>query len=316
MKTKKVKNILFRTDSSSTIGTGHIMRDLVLAQREFKNDRVIFATQNLEGNINHKIKEAGFAIETLRSNDIEELDTVIQHHPIDMIVIDHYGIDESYEKRLSALNPELSIMVIDDTYERHWCHTLINPNPYAKKVRYQNRVPKHCHIRCGQKEMLIRQEFYEAKKRCTHKKEKFMRIFLGLGGSDPKGLNFPVLQALGSYDSVVVDIITTHANPHLSKLQDFAQRHDTWTTLHIDTNEVAKWLCKADLAIVSPSVTLNEVLFMQKPFIAIQTAENQKEMVHWLKARNEPVLTHFDAKDFQKEIEKWKRNSKPHLPKP
>ena len=53
------QNILFRADSSSTIGTGHIMRDLVLA-KQYKNSNIIFATQDLDGNINYKIKEAGY----------------------------------------------------------------------------------------------------------------------------------------------------------------------------------------------------------------------------------------------------------------
>ena len=50
------KNILIRADSSSTIGTGHIMRDLVLA-KQFPDAHIIFATQDLPGNINHKIQE-------------------------------------------------------------------------------------------------------------------------------------------------------------------------------------------------------------------------------------------------------------------
>ena len=45
-------NILFRADSSSTIGTGHIMRDLVLAT-QYKDANITFVTQNLDGNINY-----------------------------------------------------------------------------------------------------------------------------------------------------------------------------------------------------------------------------------------------------------------------
>ncbi len=56
-------NILFRADSSSTIGTGHIMRDLVLAKK-YPNDNIIFVTQNLEGNINYKIEEEGYKLES------------------------------------------------------------------------------------------------------------------------------------------------------------------------------------------------------------------------------------------------------------
>jgi len=41
----KNKTILFRADSSSTIGTGHIMRDLVLAQKYAKKGyKIIFGT--------------------------------------------------------------------------------------------------------------------------------------------------------------------------------------------------------------------------------------------------------------------------------
>ena len=53
-----MKTILFRADSSSAIGTGHIMRDLVLAT-QYPESKVIFATQDLEGNLNSKILESG-----------------------------------------------------------------------------------------------------------------------------------------------------------------------------------------------------------------------------------------------------------------
>ena len=63
----KSKTILFRADSSSTIGTGHIMRDLVLAKRYAKKGcNIIFATQNLDGNISYKIKEAGYKVENIK----------------------------------------------------------------------------------------------------------------------------------------------------------------------------------------------------------------------------------------------------------
>ena len=67
-----MQNILFRADSSSTIGTGHIMRDLVLASK-YKDSNIIFATQDLDGNINGKIKEAGYKLELLKSNSLKEV---------------------------------------------------------------------------------------------------------------------------------------------------------------------------------------------------------------------------------------------------
>ena len=87
-----MKNILIRTDSSSKIGTGHVMRDLVLAKK-FPKDNIFFAAQNLEGNINYKIKEMGYNLHILSSNCINELMKLIENLKIDMIVIDQYDID-------------------------------------------------------------------------------------------------------------------------------------------------------------------------------------------------------------------------------
>ena len=107
-------NILFRADSSSTIGTGHIMRDLVLA-KQYKESNILFATQNLQGNINHKVEEDSYRLIELSSNDIDEIVILIEKYSIDMIVIDHYGIDWQYEKTLKEKYPSLIILSFDDT---------------------------------------------------------------------------------------------------------------------------------------------------------------------------------------------------------
>ena len=108
-----MKKILFRTDSSSTIGTGHIMRDLVLADH-FKKDKVVFACRNLENNINYKITNAGYDLELLESNDIDRLINLINRYKFDLIIIDHYEIDYKYEKLLKE-KTGINIFVFDDT---------------------------------------------------------------------------------------------------------------------------------------------------------------------------------------------------------
>ena len=101
-------NILIRADSSSYIGTGHIMRDLVLA-KQYPNQNIIFATQNLDGNINYKIIEAGYRIELLESNDFEELNEIIkfsQGNIYFMSIGKNIGY-EIYGKKESFLRPVL-----------------------------------------------------------------------------------------------------------------------------------------------------------------------------------------------------------------
>jgi len=276
----KNKNILFRADSSSSIGTGHIKRDLVLAQ-QYKNNNITFASINLDGNINNEIKKENYSLKILNSNSFNELDKIIKKYKIDMIIIDHYDIDINYERKLKTSNPKLKIMVLDDTYNKHHCDILLNHNIYAKKKKYKNKVPRNCKLLCGKKYTLLRDEFYKEKNKYYKPSKKFV-IFLAMGGADTANLNIKILKKLKKLKDIKINLLTTKANKNLRALEKYC-KDKKYINLHINSNKVAKLMAKSDFAIVTPSVILNEVSFMDLPFVAIQTASNQKEMMRHIK---------------------------------
>ena len=287
--------ILVRADSSATIGTGHIMRDLVLV-KEFKDSNITFATQNLEGNINHKIEESGYDLKILDSNDIEELDSLVKSLKIDFLVIDHYGIDCNFEKELKIKNPNLKIMALDDTYEKHYCDILLNHNIYAKAEKYKNLVPKWCEIRCGEQFTLLRDEFLREKK---IKREKVYDFLIALGGTDSANLNIKVLETILdiSLDSRIV-VVTTTANSNLDKLKEFSKKYSN-ISLEINSNSMAKLINQSRLAIITPSVTANEVYFLSVPIVAILVAENQEYMGEFLAQKGYPLIRDFNREVFK-----------------
>ncbi len=295
-------NILFRADSSSTIGTGHIMRDLVLA-KQFSKDTIYFATQELEGNIMHKIEEANYKIEYLNSNSLQELDLLIKKLKIDMIIIDHYGINEAFEKQLKKQNPKLKLMVLDDTYEKHYCDILLNHNICANPKKYKNKVPKSCKLKCGANFTLLRDEFYQEKNIYKKVKKSKKTIFIAMGGADTAQLNISILQILKKYSHIQVKLVTTTANKEIKKLQNYS-KNKKWINLHINSNKVAKLMAKSDLAIVTPSVTINEVYFMKLPFIAIKTANNQNELYKYLKKKKYPIMNKFNKNTLKHYLKK------------
>lgn len=278
-------NILFRADSSSTIGTGHIMRDLVLAS-QYKESNIIFTTQNLEGNINAKILEANYKLEILQSNNIDELDDLIKKLEIDLLVIDHYKIDYDFEKQLKVHNPNLRILSFDDTYEKHSCDILLNHNICADESRYKGLVPKECELRCGSDYTLLRDEFMEEK---TKK-----RILLAMGGADSANLNIEILKILENFSNIEVHVVTTTANKNLEVLKAFSESK-IWIESHINSNSIARLMKQSDFAIITPSVTANEAYFMGLSFIAIQTAENQEDIYNYLVKHNYLTLNKFNA---------------------
>jgi len=297
---KRNIKILFRADSSSTIGTGHIMRDLVLA-KQYPNANIVFALRDLAGNINYKIKEAGYKIEILKSNDIDELDAIIKKKEIDLLVIDHYDIAYEDEKILKTNNPKLKILSFDDTYERHYCDILLNHNISADVSRYKGLVPNGCELRCGSRYTLLRDEFYKYKRknrRTVNTKRSKIKVFLAMGGADHSNINIKILKVIEKFKNIEVILVTTTANRYLKELKNYC-KNKKWIKLHINSNMIAKLMSKSDFAIVTPSVTLNEIYFMNIPFIAIKSADNQKDMFRYLKRKRKEVLKRFHAKKLE-----------------
>lgn len=277
---------LIRSDSSSTIGLGHIMRDLVFAKS--LEGEVIFACQNLEGNI---IASIPYEVKILKSNDVEELIELIQTLHITLLVIDHYGIDIAYERAIKETT-QVEILSFDDTYQPHHCDILLNHNISANKKRYKDLVPPSCELRCGILYTLIRDEFREEKKQ---KREKIYDLFIAMGGTDASNITLSILKTLPK--TLRICVLTTTANAHLKELQDYVVDFPT-IALHINSNEVAKLLHQSHFAIVTPSVMVHEVLFMEVPFIAIKVAANQDDMFEYLHNQGYPVLKEWDASSF------------------
>ena len=304
-----MRNILFRADSSSFIGTGHIMRDLVLA-KQYKTENIIFAVRELNRNINYKIDEHGYSKVVLKTNDFEELDKIIKKLNIDMIIIDHYEINYDFEKKIKESNPNLKIFVFDDTYEKHFCDILLNHNISADERKYQNLVPKDCELRCGSKYTLLRDEFLEAKKQknSIKKDKKNKTIFIAMGGADHSNINIDILNVVNKVrkknnKKIKVNIVSTNANKNLEKLKDYC-KNKKWIDLHINSKQIAKLMIESDFVIVTPSVTVNEVYYLELPIIAIKTAENQIDMYEFLKKHKCHVLDKFKKEKLKKALKK------------
>ncbi len=185
-------NILFRVDSSSKIGHGHVMRCLVLA-KQYREDNVIFATQDLKGNANQKIIDESYKLIALNDGSVNELVQRINELNIDMVVFDHYGINSDFEKAVKG-DSGVKILSFDDVYEKHYCDILLNHNIYADAGKYKDLVPDFCEIRCGKKYTLVRDEFkkIEIKKNPSNKGK--LVVFVCLGGADANNISLPVLE--------------------------------------------------------------------------------------------------------------------------
>jgi hypothetical protein len=91
---------------------------------------------------------------------------------------------------------------------------------------------------------------------------------------------------------------------HLKEFEQYASSRNN-ITLHINSNSIAQLMNNANFAIMTPSVTINEILYLGIPFIAIQTAENQNYMSDFIKKHNHQILKKFSKKELKYSLKKF-----------
>jgi UDP-2,4-diacetamido-2,4,6-trideoxy-beta-L-altropyranose hydrolase len=258
------------------------MRCLVLAE-QYKKDNVAFVVQDLEGNANHKIVDKGYKLTILNDNSVDELVQEINKSAIDRVIFDHYGIDDKFE-RVVKERTGVAILSLDDTYDKHYCNILLNHNIYADAERYKDLVPDFCEIRCGSEHTLIRDEFREIEINKRPISKDNLTVFISLGGADTANIGLTVLKILTDFEDIVVNFATTRSNKNIDGLQAFSKQHQN-INICVDCN-VAELMNESDVAIITPSVTAYEAMYLDLPFLAIQTAENQRYISDYLIEHN------------------------------
>lgn len=287
----ELKNILIRCDSSSSLGLGHVKRCLLLAQRLKQQDEYLtisFATLNLQGNINLEILKAGFSIYTLKTNDLEELSSLIGVLHLKLLIIDSYEIDGFFENELKMKNEKLKILSFDDTLQPHNSDMVLNHGIHAKKDEYQTLVPKSCKLFCGSKYTLLRDEFFKP----YTKKAIKNSVAIILGGNDVLNCSSLLAHLLLSINSSFqITIITNSVNSHLHELQQLQD-----VELLVDITNIAETLVSKELVICASGGTLFEVMALRKKFINIQVASNQQNVVDFLYHNH--ILTTINANEI------------------
>jgi len=173
-------NIVFRVDSSSQMGVGHLMRCLTLADELKKqNHNATFICRELKGNliklIEHRVlilpvdkdfQSDDLYLSWLGATQEQDAKQTIQviHDNADLLIVDSYALDEVWHKQLKPHAKK--IMVIDDLADREFdCDVLLNQNLASKQGDYQGKVPSDCELLLGCEYALLRPEFAAFRKR-------------------------------------------------------------------------------------------------------------------------------------------------------
>jgi UDP-2,4-diacetamido-2,4,6-trideoxy-beta-L-altropyranose hydrolase len=236
----------------------------------------VSAIQTSEQHVRDHRSEYASWLGVSQQQDAQETIEAIGATRADWLIVDHYGLDEEWEK---ILRPHATkIMVIDDLADRsHDCDLLLDQNLFIDgEKRYNDLVSPACTKLLGPKYALLRNEFRDARTNLRERTGEVKRVLVFLGGADPENITGMAMEVLSDPEllHLQVDVVIGSQNLHQEKIQKLVQaRHGT--TLHIQTTNMAELMSAADLAIGAGGSTTWERLFLGIPSIIIPIAKNQ-----------------------------------------
>ena len=281
--------ILIRTDASVEIGIGHLMRCLTLAdQLQGNGAEVAFVCHDLPDEMTNMLDTRGYrnmhlplveAANNTQQIDAEEtIKAGKQLFPdgIDWLVVDHYGLDSTWE---SLLRPHArKLLVIDDSANRpHDCDLLLDQNYYRDlDRRYQDLVPDKCITLLGPAYALLRQEFVDARKQLRVRDGSVSRILIFFGGSDSTNQTQKALNALTilSEPDIAVDVVVGATNPFRDKIRHLCEKMPN-VQYHCQATNMAELILAADIAIGAGGATTWERCSLGLPTLTVVFADNQ-----------------------------------------
>jgi len=287
--------IAFRVDSSTKIGSGHVVRCLTLADslREM-GGHCHFFCREIEGNLISLIRKHGFKVSVLDfeekvkykishsitsenwESDARKTLACIEADHFNWMIVDHYELDAKWEGVLRKKCDRL--MAIDDIANRsHDCDILVDQN-YEDFSRYNNLVPKKCLLLLGPKYAMLRPEYAQYRKiRLEQKRNSLVKtVLVYFGGSDPQDLTGKTLEALSSpsLNSLNLDIVLGSNYAFFERLEKFARRRGR-SQIFMALDHLADLMAKADIAIGGGGETNWERICIGLPSIVITMADNQ-----------------------------------------
>jgi UDP-2,4-diacetamido-2,4,6-trideoxy-beta-L-altropyranose hydrolase len=271
-------HVVFRVEGSASIGLGHIMRCLGLAQGLTRNGHTTSFVMSKESAQFCQSRQDWIGEITILPNlkEAEEVPWIhahCQHNRASWLILDGYQFSENY--RLELRTEHYKLAMFDDMNDSGSLHTelVINGSNAAANIDYQQTAPNAL-LATGERFSVLRQEFIEIENLSWDARTSLLVMF---GGSDPYNKTIEVVDALTKCNATApIVLITGAAYSRLTELKTVIEKSGL-NIRHIhDCQSMVAELTQSRLTISAAGGSQFELRACATPAILVVVADNQK----------------------------------------
>lgn len=281
--------LLIRADAGISVGLGHAIRCMALAQSwQDAGGFVVYAMRDGGDIFAERLSAQGMKLLKLTEQVGSREDAlatvrIASKLGIEWVVLDGYQFEAGFQQILKTAG--LRLLCIDDEAKVGHFHAdiVLNQNPHACEADYRNREPHTC-LLLGPQYALLRREFQVWRDWQGEVPHVAKNVLIMMGGSDQGNVTLAVLRALEnlSHLGIGVTIAVGDANPHLRSIRAAAHESRVPVTVEHAVVDIPRLLSSTDLAVSASGSSCYELAFMRVPSIVLALAENQRKVAEYL----------------------------------
>jgi UDP-2,4-diacetamido-2,4,6-trideoxy-beta-L-altropyranose hydrolase len=293
----KPGSLVIRADANVSIGTGHVMRCLALAEAwQDAGGSASFLSAELPDALRARITANGIRlvhVDAIPGSSQDAVATAAQARQLQRswTVVDGDRFPGDFLENLHGAG--VRVLLVDDFADRDVfpVDLIVNPNLGVDTQEYRARG-SHTQVLVGPKYVLLRREFHRARQRRTDSKGN--RVLVTLGGSDPGELTQRIAAALVSCADLQLMLVAGAGYSKVTALQKVSAPN---IRVIVDSQNIADLMSESDLAVIAAGGTLWELLSMGCVVLSYARNTVQKRVVRSL-AKDGVVVDMGETVDF------------------
>jgi UDP-2,4-diacetamido-2,4,6-trideoxy-beta-L-altropyranose hydrolase len=296
--------ILFVADAGATIGGGHVMRCLTLAEALTRAGAASTFVATPAAAAVLDVFAQGSVEVIARPDEMSASELAAAGAEMALgrgaaaIVADHYGFGPKDEMLLAEVAPRLLIM--DDLRRRHPAGIVLDPALGRRAADYPGRE-----VLAGPGFALVRPAFAARRSESLARRAKGgrpARVLVALGLTDAGALTARVVAALlPVLGDVALDVVMGDVAPSRREIEALA-RSDPRVVVHIDAQDMASLTANADVGVGAGGSSVFERAVVGLPSLAIVVADNQEQNVASLAAAGAAIAIAPPSADFNERL--------------